>query len=377
MNRTSFHAILPSEREGRGGGLAVLAVIALLAVLGVLALPAHAADDSNAGTLTPAPSVSPQQLNSALSALSQGNNDTQLQRLLSQFQSELASGNTTGAASTLVQLQNLPSGQGVDSQALSALLRSLSVGSGGASVNTNTLSSLLNETSNPNYDSGQSAQKLSVDMQTLANLIQYTNSTLASQFLQGSDTLSKSAYSGQLPAGGVPVSLPGVGGFSGLTVPSVGAPSVGVGAPSGTLPSVPLVAFVVPLVLVAAAAALYYSRRRLVRLIGSPGLPRITLPWRAPEAAGEDTVETSTDPRRRIELYFRRATGLMARRGVPKLDSETHREFYAKCEGKAERPHLGTISSLYEKAKFSGQPVGAPEADLAASELSAMGRDKR
>lgn len=368
---------MPNAGEGLGrGGLAALAILTLVAASGALAVPAHAADDSNAGTLAPAPTVSPQQLNSALNTLSQGNNDTQLQRLLSQFQSDLASGNTTGAASTLVELQNLPPGQGVDSQALSALLQSLTVGAGGASLNTNTLSSILNDASNPQYASGQSAQRLSVDMQTLASLIQFTNSTLASQFLQGSDALSKSAYSGQLPAGGVPVSLPGVGGFSGLSVPSVGAPPAGVGTPSGTLPSVPLAVFVLPLAVSASALALYYSRRRLVRLIGSPAL-RISLPWRTQEAAGEDTLETPTDPRRRIELYFRRATGLMARKGVPKLDSETHREFCAKCEGTAERAHVGTISSLYEKAKFSGQPVGAPEADLAASELAAMGGVKR
>lgn len=352
------------------------AALAALVLLAAFALPAYAADDSNAGTLTPAPTVSPQQLGSVLGTLSQGSNDTQLQQLLSQFQSELASGNTSAAASTLVQLQNLPPGQGVDSQALSALLQSLTVGTGGASVNTNTLSSLLNEASSTPY-SGKSAQRLSVDMQSLAGLIQFTNSTLASEFLQSSDALSKSAYSGQLPAGGVQVSLPGVGGLSGLSVPSIGAPSVGVGAPSGSLPSVPLVAFVLPLALVAAALALYYSRGRLARLVGSPGLPRISLSRRGSDQVREDVLGAPTDPRRRIELYFRRATRIMASRGVQKLDSETHREFSAKCGGRPEMPHVGTISSLYEKAKFSGQEVGAPESDAAASELSAMGGDDR
>ena len=72
-----------------------------------------------------------------------------------------------------------------------------------------------------------------------------------------------------------------------------------------------------------------------------------------------------------------RAVRLMGVRGVPKMESETHREFSSKCEGTPERPHVSAISSLYEKAKFSGQAIGSPEADLAASEFFAMGREER
>ena len=67
----------------------------------------------------------------------------------------------------------------------------------------------------------------------------------------------------------------------------------------------------------------------------------------------------------------------MARRGVPKLESETHREFSSKCERAPERRQVGTISSLYEKAKFSGQEVGSADASLAASSFTAMEKQER
>jgi len=84
-----------------------------------------------------------------------------------------------------------------------------------------------------------------------------------------------------------------------------------------------------------------------------------------------------TDPRKRIEFYFGKAVRLMARRGVTKSESETHREFSSKCEGTPEREQVGTISSLYEKAKFSGQEVGGSDAYLAASSYLAMEKEKR
>lgn len=349
----------------------------LMACIGALAAPAHAADDSNAGQLTQVPTVSPQQLNSALSALDQGSNDTQLQQLLSQFQSQMSSGDYSGAASTLLQLQGLSADSPNVSPALRALIQSLSVGSDGASVNANTLASLLN--ANSGYGagaSGESQQKLSMDMQSLASLMQYANSTLASELLQGSDLLSQNAFSGSggAAAGSAPISLPGVSGFSGLSIPSVGAPSLSVGTPSGGLPAIPLTALAVTLLVLVAVAALFLSRGRIVRLIGAQSLPGMPL-LRAGRA--EEVGPVPTDPRRRIEFYFGRAVSLMARRGVPKLESETHREFSSKCESAPERQQVGTISSLYEKAKFSGQDVGSTDANLAASSFFAMEKQER
>ena len=93
--------------------------------------------------------------------------------------------------------------------------------------------------------------------------------------------------------------------------------------------------------------------------------------------AVDEAGAAPTDPRRRIEFYFGKAVSLMARRGVPKLESETHREFSSKCESTPERAHVSTISSLYEKAKFSGQSVGSPDADSAAAAFRSMDEDAK
>ncbi|MGH9920441.1 MAG: hypothetical protein ACRD6W_16425, partial [Nitrososphaerales archaeon] len=153
--------------------LSLAAALVLLACIGGLATPAHAADDSNGGQLAQAPTVSPSQLGSTLGTLAQGDNDTQLQQLLSQFQSQLSSGNNSAAASTLGQLQNLTATQpDAASPSLSALLNSLSVGSSGASVNSGLLGSLLSaDSSSGSGAPGESSQKLSADMQSLAGLV--------------------------------------------------------------------------------------------------------------------------------------------------------------------------------------------------------------
>jgi len=357
--------------------LSLVAALMLIACLGPLAVPAHAADDSNAGKLAQAPTVSAAQLNSTLGTLAQGTNDTQLQQLIAQFQSEMNSGNYSGAASTLVQLQGLSAGlKGGSSQSLSALLQSLSVGSNGASVNASTLASLLSQASASQAGaSSQSKQTLSLDMQSIANLMQFANATMASELLQNSSLLSQSAFAGSGGLASAPISLPGVSGFSGLSIPSVGAPSLSVGTPSGGLPAIPLTAFVVPILAVAAVAALFFSRGRVVRLIGTQSLPGMAL---LRGGSNEDGgVAPPTDPRGKIEFYFGKAVRLMARRGVPKLESETHREFSAKCEGTPERPHVSMISSLYEKAKFSGQKVEGSDAYLAASSFLAMEKEER
>jgi hypothetical protein len=366
---------LPTGLARRWLAPSLAAALILVACVGAFAVPARAADDSNAGQLAQAPTVSPAQLGSTLGTLAQGTNDTQLQQLLSQFQSQLSGGNDSGAASTLGQLQHLSSTQpGAASPSLNALLQSLSVGNSGASINSGLLASLLSAGASGTASS-ESTQKLSADMQSLAGLMQYANSTLASELLQNSSLLSQSAFTG-IPVGGAPVALPGFSGLPGASLPSAGAPSLSLGGPSMGVPSIPLTAFVIPLVAAGMVAALFFSRGRVVRLIGSQSLPGMTLLGRAKDDGAEAGAAPS-DPRKRIEYYFGKAVRLMGRRGVPKLDSETHREFSSKCEGTPERPHVSTISSLYEKAKFSGEEVGRPDADLAASEFFAMGKEER
>jgi len=360
-------------QRSRRVALSVATAFLLVSCIGALAIPAHAADDSNAGQLSEVPTVNAQQLASALNTLDQGNNDTQIQQLLSQFQSEMNSGDYSSAASTLVELQDLSKNDPGISPALNALIQSLSVGAQGATVNSSTLASLLNSTS----DSGgsvKSQQDLSLDMQSLASLMQYANSTLASQLLQNSDLLSQNAFGSSTSAGTPPIALPGTAGFSGLSMPAIGAPSLSVGTPSGGVPAIPLTALAVTLVVAAAVAALYFSRGRIVRLVGSQSLPGMPL-LRSTRA--EEVGSVPTDPRGRIEYYFGRAVSLMSRRGVPKEESETHREFSSKCGGVPEGQQVGTISSLYEKAKFSGQEVGSADANLAASSFFDMEKRDR
>ncbi|MDA4117404.1 MAG: DUF4129 domain-containing protein [Thaumarchaeota archaeon] len=369
---------------GKGRGLAARPFILLTATLllfgSFLAVPALAADDSNSGPLTPAPTISSQQLNSALGSLAQGSNDTQLQQLLTQLQSQLNSGDLNGAASTLLQLQNYSSDpQNNVSESLNALLQSMSVGGNGASIDANALASLLNasQTSQAANTSSQTQQKLSVDMQTLANLLQYANPAIASQLLQNSALLSQNAFAGSSgQAGGSPIKLPGVSGFPGLSLPSVGGPSVSVGGVAGGLPAITPTVVAIPVIILAAVAALFLSRNRVMRLVGSQRLPRLPASFGGVRDDGVDSDFIPSDPRRRIEFYFGKAVSLMARRGVPKLESETAREFSSKCESRQEEPHVKTISSLYEKAKFSGQSVGQPDADSAETAFFTMGKDE-
>lgn len=342
----------------------LLVALALALALGAAA-PAHAADDSNSGKLTPAPTVNPQALSSALSSLAQGTNDTQMQQLLAQFESQLNAGNYSSAHQTLLTMQGLDAGSqsGQSSVALNTLINSLSVGSSGASIDPNTLASILNATSSQ----GQSAQSMSVDMQTLANLMQYVNPTLASQLLQGSNSLSQAAYGNAGTAGGS-VPLPGLSGLSGVSVPSVGAPAVPAGAGGFGVPSVSPYAVALPLAAIFAVAALYLSRRRIAGLLSSEKLSGISLLSR--RAAPYEHAAAPSDPRGRIEYYFARAVRAMGRRGVSKTESETHREFSSKVSKRPEEPDVVTIASLYERAKFSGRPVGDPDADVAGSALS-------
>lgn len=353
--------------------LASSAAVFVLVSLAFAALPVHAADDSNGGTLAQVPTLSTQQLNSAIAALSQGQESGQVQQLLSQFQSQMAAGNYSAASSTLGSLQGLSSSDpGSVPPSLNALLQSLSVGDNGASVDGNTLTNQLSDLS----DSGESPHQLSVDMASLANLMQYANSTLASELLQNSTLLSQSAFTG---AGGslgtAGVTLPGVSGFSDMSVPSVTAPSFGVRGISASAPQVPIDAFILPMVLVGAVVGLYYSRGRIARMATSSRLPSIPF-FKRSTATPEAIAPVPDDPRSKIEYYFGRAVALMGRRGVPKGQSETHREFSAKCDPEPEMPHVSTLSSLYEKAKFSGEEVSGSDATQAASSFSSMEKSR-
>jgi hypothetical protein len=367
--------------EARAGGPFLLPVAtALLLLASLLAIPARGADDSNSGQLALAPTVSSEQLNSALGSLALGANDTQLQQLLSQLQSQLNSGDFRGAASTLLVLQNYSSDpQHKVPESLNALLQSMSVGSGGAGIDANTLASILNANQANRGPPNETQQKLSVDMQTLANLLQYANPSIASQLLQNSEALSQSAFAGSSSGqkGVPPIKLPGISSLSDISLPSVGGPSVSMGGVAGGLPALTPTVVAIPLIMIVAVAAVFLSRNRVIKLIGAQNLPGMPSALRGKVDEGSDDDSIPSDLRERIEFYFGKVVRLMARRGVPKLQSETAREFSSKCESRPEQPQVTAVSSLYEKAKFSGQEVGQPDADHAANAFFTLGKDKK
>jgi len=131
-----------------------------------------------------------------------------------------------------------------------------------------------------------------------------------------------------------------------------------------SLPALNPADFVFPLLVAAAIIGVFLSRNRFGRLLGSQKVP----------AAGEvgelepDLGLVPNTPKERIIAIFRKSVRLMRGRGVPKFRHETHREFSSKCSERAEGEHIGTISSLYEKAVFSGTEVTPSDATLAERE---------
>src|SRR2546427_12625838 len=92
-----------------------------------------AADDTNSGNLTPNPTLTPQQVASALTALGQGTNDSSIQQLLQQLNSQVGSGNSAGAASTILQLKADSNNRNM-SPPMKALLQSISSGNNGLTI---------------------------------------------------------------------------------------------------------------------------------------------------------------------------------------------------------------------------------------------------
>jgi hypothetical protein len=60
----------------------------------------------------------------------------------------------------------------------------------------------------------------------------------------------------------------------------------------------------------------------------------------------------------------------MLGRGVLKMPFETHREFSSKCETRPERPYVGRISSIYERAVFSGRKVSQTHVEDARKQVT-------
>ena len=323
-----------------------------------------AADDTNSGNLTPNPTLTPQQVASALNALGQGMNDSSIQKLLQQLNSQLSSGNNAGASSTILQLKADSNNPNM-SASMKALLQSISEGKNGLTVDPQLLSALLGANSPtpngvPSNLRNESPSRIPVDLNTLANLLQYVDPTLASSLLGAAGQPTQVA---QGQKGIPPIIPPGIN-LNKLGLPAISTPTFGSVGGGVSLPALNPADFAIPLLVAAAIIGVFLSRNRFVRLLGPQSVP----------AAGEigelepDLGLVPNTPKERIIAIFRKSVRLMRGRGVPKFRHETHREFSSKCSERAEGEHIGTISSLYEKAVFSGTEVTPSDATLAERE---------
>ncbi len=337
-------------------------VLCIVLVLIVCFSPrVQAADDSNSGNLATAQTINNQQLNATISVLSQNLNNSQAKQLVSQLQSQIAQGNVSGEASTLAQLKNLINENNTGmSSSFQDLLKSMYVGNNGLTIDPNLLASLLgsiNANGVPSGLAGESPQQSSSDLVALASLLKGIDPSLAQQLLTDASMIDQGqAVQGdngnlQVPkAGNIPVPKP-------PSPFSAGPPKL----PSTNL----ILMMVIPIIIVGVGLGLYFSRARIGATLGRRIIPFAGAP--------EDTSipdYNPADPRGRIIYYFHRAVQVMRLRGVSKLTSETHREFEAKCAERIEAPDVSGLSTLYERAKFSGQDIVSSEADDAATHLS-------
>ena len=289
-----------------------LIVLLLLGFLIVAAPGSFAADDSNSGQLTQSQTLNPQLLSSTIANLTAGSNNTQVNQLASQLQSQLNSGNNAGAAQTLGQLQgllNTQSGsQGVP-DSLSSLLKSLTAGPNGISVDPNKLSNSLGlDSSNglPSNMSNQSPASSAQALQTLSTLLKNIDPALAQQMLSEASALLQN--SGTNPGLTNPTS-PQVQ----PSLPSLNPPTLS-GAPTAKLPSISAESIAIPIVIITAAIALFLFRNRFSSAIGRQILPRLVKPLDL-----TDLKYDPNDPKSRIYYTFARACWRHAAEGIRKI----------------------------------------------------------
>jgi hypothetical protein len=367
--------------------LLILAVITLLSLIQI----GHAADDSNSGDFsagnptTPVgggpsspsqpptnPSPSDQNLATGLKSMNQGINNTDVNKLVQDLQNH----NYTDAQSTIHKLkQQLGTNNSTASSELPTglkdVIQSTSCTTAGCSVDWNSVSNMVqpsstDETGVPQGLSGTSPSSAASQLSALSSMSADSDPNLsllfgsdASQILQflNSSKDYSAPFQGIPPLppmtapsiGSLP-SLSGGAGALGIAPQGVGGlPNIlsGIGSPSG-LVLIPMVA-----ILSGIMVFIVFRKKSVVGFLKKRTLGTMEIP------AGP-TPEINIDPqnpRHAIILSFRRAVGLMLGRGVSKMPFETHREFSTKCETRPEKPYVGRISSIYERAVFSGRIV--------------------
>ena len=380
----------------------VVWVLVFITLLGFIQI-GHAADDSNSGDFsgnpTAPPSVStpppPSQTNpnpndqslvKGLQKLNQGVNNTDVNKLVHDLQNH----NYTGAQSTIdtlkTQLGN-PNSPAVSQlpTGLKDVLESASCTAAGCSVDWSTVASMIqpystDPTGTPQGLDGTTPASAANQLAALSTMSAHDDPNLsllfgsdASQILQFLNS-SSSNYNGpfqSLPPA-PPLTAPSIGslppvsgtaGAFGVAPHALGGlPNIfsGIGSPNG-LVLIPIVA-----ILSGFVAVMVFRKKPVVRLWKKRTLGGLELDGGLNPSANLDPE----NPRHAIILSFRRAVGLMLGRGVPKMPFETHREFSTKCETRPEKPFVGRISSIYERAVFSGRNVNQTHVEDARKQVT-------
>ena len=156
-------------------------------------------------------------------------------------------------------------------------------------------------------------------MQTLANLMQYVNSTMASQLLQNSDAAQPERILGgyrhkvqrrpDRASWDVGPARP----FNPFRRRALALDRRGLRRPSRAS----LHRLRHPVALGGCSRRPLPLQGRVIRIIGSQSLPGITLLRGARDGGEGDSGSIPTDPRKRIEFYFGRAVRLMSAEGGP------------------------------------------------------------
>jgi hypothetical protein len=403
---------------------AFLILLAAILLFSILSPRVFASDDSNPTGITPTVNTSASNLttNQTIDAVNQllaennalqnytntpqnYNNATQdpryqhLLQLVNEFEAQAHSGQNIAAGQTLTQIQqylktpemqqflNTPQGREM-MPGLQSLLSSMYNTPTGFSVDPALLQESIGAFDSQGLASGWSGMSVfgqANNMRILGDLMQNIDFKNGSSLLQNSNLLNGEIASGLF--GKIPPGFGRLGGLGGLGGPNPGIPALpniplgnipgGRGLPSFPgVPSIPGVASSVPgvpsipstlglptlpliIAAIAGVAAVLFILRKRFGFLGR----RITPTTLKTKPIKPDTGLNLQNPRDLIIYYFRKVVTSMSKRGFPRLDPETHREFSGKCSPRPEAPSVKNISVLYEKAMFSGSDVTMPEAD--------------
>ena len=245
---------------------------------------------------------------------------------------------------------------------LKDLIQSLTIGPNGLAPDPSLLKSLLGD---PNQDgipaglTGMDPARAAADLLSLADLMKGIDPSealsLAQESQQIRDLLSGSLGGSPSGTGGIPtlppIQINGLNGGRFVTkLPNV-SPGLGAGFQLGKIDLISIAPIIIAVIGLAILVMKRSTLARWSRRI-TPSSPKKT---GKPEKS--DKGLNLRNPRDLVIYYFRKTVAAMHKKGVPRLIFETHREFSDKCSTRPERRPVGQVSSLYEKAMFSGGEV--------------------